>query len=33
MSHDYEFAGFDRDSYVADRAELVDGKPVKIYTR
>jgi NADH-quinone oxidoreductase subunit I len=33
MSHDYELAGFDRDAYVTARKELVDGKPVKIYTR
>ena len=33
MSHDYELASFDRDAYVASREELVDGKPVKIYTR
>jgi NADH-quinone oxidoreductase subunit I len=33
MSHDYEFAGYDRDQYVADRQELVEGKPAVIYTQ
>ena len=33
MSHDYELAGFDRDAYVAQREELVDGKTIKMYKR
>ena len=33
MSHDYELAGFDRDSFVTPREELVGGKTVKIYER
>ena len=33
MSHDFEHANFDRNSYVVQREELVDPKPTKIYLK